>query len=520
MNRLNFLSLNKGTEEVNGVTLENLHDAMQQAVEIEIATIPLYLNTYYSINRSPSKDDLKPVISQSLRALGISMKSLLSTLMAVTEFSVLDDDIKQKFKELSDGSPSETDVTNLLSTVIIISANKIAAQIYSVFVEEMLHAALAANVLSGMETPKVSGSKSGEANFYFNGVLPSWPFDWAGHMPAITLNLRPLSKEQLFSFVDVETPSELPGFEELDGADPIPFTTIGEFYGAIMKVISGNDIHYRKDAPKLDPGKGYYAQNNINSTYYGLEHQHIFENSEDAGDLIAVEGHKAKVEALQALELIVEQGEGTSASWNGRTINCSQNPEKENGELSHFVKFKRAYCLLSFLEEMGDMLGMDDIKSLFVFPAVDNPTLAKTYSNDPVTHSIANLTNAAFSYIFVMLDKCYKTEDTDEKDKVFISIHKSMMWVISTLSQDLMPHVTYEHSGQTYSMSPTFEYYDFTKSSDTPKTQILALVDYAKTQAMQGGTMHANFQFIVNEMEKLHTRISTLEDVELPYNLQ
>ena len=36
------------------VTPENLGDAMAQAIGIEIATIPVYLYTYYSIDRTPA----------------------------------------------------------------------------------------------------------------------------------------------------------------------------------------------------------------------------------------------------------------------------------------------------------------------------------------------------------------------------------------------------------------------------------------------------------------------------------
>jgi len=497
---------------------------MQQALEIEIATIPLYLHTYYSINRSPSQSELKPVIKRRLTALHMPMDKLVSKIMSIKEFHVLDDDIKEEFnKLLSQGGASVDEVTNLLSTIIIISANKIAALIYSVFVEEMLHTALAANVLSGMQIPGADDCEAGEANFYFDDVLPTWPFNWAGHDPAITLDLKPLSKEQLFSFVEVESPSRLPEVDLPKGSKAIPFTTIGDFYHAIQSVIANNDIRYLEDAPKLDPGKGYYAQNNINSTYYGLEHQHVFENSEDAGDLISVAGQKAKLEALQALGLIVEQGEGApNTSWDGKTIECSDNPEKEHGELSHFVKFKRAYCLLSFLEEAGDLIEIDDIKSLFIHPSAANPTLGKTYKSQPVLYSIANLTNAAFSYIFVMLDRCYKTKDIKEKDKVFISIHKSMMWIISTLSQDLMPTIKYKHGAEQYSMSPTFEYYDFTQSSSSPKAQMLMLVTEVINQAQTNGAdlSDETIQNIINEMNKLSIRISTLEDVALPNNLK
>ena len=38
------------------VTPQNLGEALDQAIGIEIATIPVYLYTYYSINRVPNQD--------------------------------------------------------------------------------------------------------------------------------------------------------------------------------------------------------------------------------------------------------------------------------------------------------------------------------------------------------------------------------------------------------------------------------------------------------------------------------
>jgi hypothetical protein len=52
------MALNKLFTIPPAVTPSNFEDAMQQAIALELATIPTYLSTYYSINRAPDQDAL------------------------------------------------------------------------------------------------------------------------------------------------------------------------------------------------------------------------------------------------------------------------------------------------------------------------------------------------------------------------------------------------------------------------------------------------------------------------------
>ena len=61
------------------VTPDNLGEAIQQAIEIEIATIPIYLYTYYSINRSPDQDTISGMLTQELVKTGMSLKDAAAT---------------------------------------------------------------------------------------------------------------------------------------------------------------------------------------------------------------------------------------------------------------------------------------------------------------------------------------------------------------------------------------------------------------------------------------------------------
>src|SRR5882757_7695523 len=109
-------------EDADPVTPDNLGEAIQQAIEIEIATIPTYLYTYYSINRSPDQEAIKKSIIGKLAAKGKPQKE--------AEEIALD-----------------------LSAELMVFANKAGALIMSVAIEEMLHMALSSNLkqaLSGM----------------------------------------------------------------------------------------------------------------------------------------------------------------------------------------------------------------------------------------------------------------------------------------------------------------------------------------------------------------------------------
>ena len=102
------------------VNKNNIGKALQQAVELELATIPTYLYTYYSIQRS-----WKPSKSKGT---------------AKTPRQELVEDI---YKDLTKGNKK---VAEELARDIQVYANKAAALIMSVVVEEMLHLALSSNV--------------------------------------------------------------------------------------------------------------------------------------------------------------------------------------------------------------------------------------------------------------------------------------------------------------------------------------------------------------------------------------
>ena len=122
------------------VTPENFSEAMQQAIEIEIATIPVYLFTYYSINRTPDQNHIGQIIKTQL----LSKEKKPGVLYTQQEVDT---------------------IAKELSAKIMVFANKAGASILSVVIEEMLHMSLSSNVKQAL---------AGKPQLV-NKVPPVWP---------------------------------------------------------------------------------------------------------------------------------------------------------------------------------------------------------------------------------------------------------------------------------------------------------------------------------------------------------
>jgi hypothetical protein len=416
------------------VTPENIGEAIQQAIEIEIATIPTYLYTYYSINRSPNQEVIKGSIMEKLVAKG--------KLPIEAEEIAID-----------------------LSAEIMVFANKTGALIMSVAIEEMLHMALASNLkqaLAGM--PQLVGKS------------PAFPAQLEGHLPAFDIHLAKLSQAQLITFLQIESPTPL---------DPtmlmaIDYTTIGDFYSMIKKCIKKHNFKYMKDKPQLIDGKAYYAQNNIDTVYYDREHKPHFTNKEDSGDLAFVHDRRS---ALLAIDCITDQGEGFDEIGLGpkNKVNCSavvpgdfDDPSKD--ELSHFEKFTQIYCTYDTLNARFKSLdiGVNDINDYFVVNVAEDP---KTEHYPANIVQVSNLLNAIYTYIFVMIEDCYRQSGNTQWEIFMFGIHKSMIFILNSICGDIMK-LTYTHEGSVYTVAPTFENYPFSHSS-SPKTQMIELFNKA-----------------------------------------
>ncbi|MEU8379155.1 ferritin-like protein [Streptosporangium sp. NPDC048865] len=175
-----------------------------------------------------------------------------------------------------------------------------------VFVEEMLHLALAANLLNAvggrplLDTPR---------------MLPPHPRPLPHADRSLKLSLVPFGAEALGMFLRIERPAPPDAPAESDG-----YETIGQFYGAIEEGL-------RHLCARLGEREVFGGDPARQVTSGHFRHS--------AGRLVAV-GDLAS--ALEALEEIVEQGEGMGHGevWDGdRDV---LHPERE--EVAHYYRFE------------------------------------------------------------------------------------------------------------------------------------------------------------------------------------
>lgn len=457
----------------NKVTKSNLKAAMQQAIEIEIATIPVYLYTYYSITRAPKQDEMEAQILSDMKATQAD-KTAPKTDIELAE------------------------VAKQLAIDIMVFANKAGALIMSVAVEEMLHMSLSSNVKSAL-------GKYGGVPELIGKTPKVWPAYLPGHVPAFPINRGKLNKEQLKAFLLIESPLPFKNDEGEEG-NAIEYTTIGEYYQKIIDCINDelDDKDFKPNAPQLLSEKGFYAQNNIDTIYYDENHKPQFSNADDSGGLIHV---RSKASAVKAIEEIVEQGEGATQTIEIPIINkklkltgdhlkpdgsvvCPLFPlgsgmtnpldydDKDKKELSHFDKFLNIYCTIERKNyELNTFLGTEDFDFTNYF-VKDLPLNPATSDYPTAIQNVSNLTNAIYTYIFVMSEACYKTAGHTQYEIFMFGIHKSMIWLLGVLC-DSMSYMTYtDSSGKLQNVAPTFEDYNFDNGS-SPKKQIIALAGIA-----------------------------------------
>lgn len=439
-----------------GVNDDNFAEAMVQAISLELATIPTYLSTYYSIKRSPNQTNMFDAIQKQMPA-GFSPEIWKS-------------------------------IAEELTVDVLVYANQSAALIMSVVIEEMLHFALSSNVHQAMISPP-------ELVTISSGV--SFPTKLDGHEPLFPINLGKLSLQQLKTFLQIESPNPF----ELKRPmlrKAVPYKTIGEFYDMIMSYIK-NDFNgeFRVGEPQLLPDQPFYSENSINTVYYDRDHKPVFTNADDSGGL---NGVFDKFTAIEALRKIVDQGEGHQGGnklvlddndmpiplpvVDGKVIFKEEDlDDTDKQELAHFDKFLEAYSLGAHYEEKFGQYGINFF-DLFVYNQIDNPKLAD-YAENEVLALIAELGDALFTYIVLMIETCYHADESTQFKVFMYGIHKSMIWLLSELGNAINGE-TFTKDGKTYQGALCFEYFDFSKSTERPKAQMIDLAN--KLIAASGGT--------------------------------
>jgi len=464
----------------NEVTKENIEEVMQQAIALELATIPTYLSTYYSINRAQDQDVLYAKIHAQLSKSGMRSE---------TEIDMLAQELKLD---------------------VLVYSNKSAALIMSVVIEEMLHLALACNVKQGFcqIPPDIMGI----------GKVLSFPAFLEGHTPEFEINIGKLSLQQLTTFLMIESPEPFTdphAKKQLHGT--VDYKTIGKLYEKIIGYIKASTTpEPYKQRPQLLPPdesgrpKPFYSQNSSNTIHYDRDHNPQFANDDDSGGLVGVYD---KATAIDALYRIIEQGEGTTTEQNekphhtlkwdpitkkaipmdvvgGKVNFLAGDYDDAEKEPAHFAKFLEAYSLGGhYQEKFKGIDGLDDFFSYFVYNQDESPTQADyDASGNEALALCSKLGNAVFTYIFLMIETCYHKDESTQYDLFMYGIHKSMIWLLSGVGNQINQY-TYTkgnqvsngaitaHGTQAFKGALTFENFQFEQSFLRPKAQIMALVD-------------------------------------------
>ena len=193
--------------------------------------------------------------------------------------------------------------------------------IHSVYMEEMLHLALAANVMNA-----ISG------NVVLNeSTIPTYPLhlEFEGQSfkdRDFDVNTMRFSRENVYTFMQIELPDYWPREKEKRAVAKveIPGYTIGEFYLGIL-----SDLEDLCKAPGMDEKKVFNGNPSHQVTedyYWGA-----------GGKPVVVD---SMASAKEAIDIIIEQGEGANSN---SLLDGDKAYFGQRAEVAHFFRFNEIY---------------------------------------------------------------------------------------------------------------------------------------------------------------------------------
>lgn len=460
-------------------TLSDLQDGLQLAAEIELATVPIYLYTYYSLCRKPGTD---PAVADPVSG----------------------DYVFPKDKGLY--------------------GNQAGAVIMSVAVEEMLHLSLSSNILASTgQLPVLYGrspsiaTAGGVTGMKLPGLERLKQFE-----PADTPLIIPLAKfslSQLDYFLRIEYPAKAGASDQPDyGPDGPEWETIGQAYHYITGLIGQlGDSAFQAVVPDM-PGQisnDDYAPNNIDTLFADAPFKYekitpdlsnqpasvaSFTSAEDShvgsGAWMTINSRQT---ALNAVETICNEGEGSILS-NDKASKFADQAHLEN---THYYKFwllaaeLEGYAYtgqapqVDYVNEPGPLiLGTSPLNGtisnaaqsgVFVYDFPENPqviqyVLGQSVSaedddavdeakrqldagipNDVVgALATVNLANGLYQYMLIMTETIFLIPKEYQERYFSKTMHQSMIWVMDKFYQNI--RTAQKVNGMM--VVPTFEYRD------------------------------------------------------------
>ncbi|MEV4313992.1 ferritin-like protein [Actinocrispum sp. NPDC049592] len=288
----------------------------------------------------------------------------------------------------------------------------------SVFAEEMLHLALAANLLNAVGgTPKVDSPE----------LLPAYPHPLPHGDKSLHINLLPFGPDALELFLRIEKPESAGAPPEADG-----YKTIGQFYAAIKD-------GFITLADKLGEEKLFTGDP---ARQLGEIHMH-----NGGGKGIPVRDLKS---ALAALAEIIEQGEGAAVTdvWDGdRDVF-----HPDHDAVAHYYRFKELKH--GRRHQPGDtpQSGPTGEQIAVDFDAVapmrHNPRTADYPEGSPIRAAMEEFNN---SYCLLL----YLLEETFNGNPTQLGGTVGQMYALKAQAQALMKMPT---GDGTTTAGPPFEY--------------------------------------------------------------
>ncbi|KAJ8456662.1 hypothetical protein ONZ45_g18632 [Pleurotus djamor] len=308
--------------------------------------------------------------------------------------------------------------------------------ISSVAVQEMLHLVLAGNTLKAVGGNPTLYPKKGELEYW-----PKYPMNMAGHAnPPVILNLRKPDRNQVLTYLHVELPEAAGSAPESD-----QYHSLGQFY----KAIEG------------DPASAKFQFSSDDGIYF----------DEKSGGVVQVVDLKS---AVDALEIIVEQGEGT----NGQPV------DRDPNELAHFFKF------LTLLSKQPTTVN-----------TVSNP-ITSDYK-DPKIAAVAGLSDATYCLLLLTLEECWKYPNTDEHRTLLVG---NVFPVMTGALKPLCEWLVTQPLGDGTFAGPPFNYYHFEEGDPVPQVQALA----KQVQDMFGSDVPQGIKSAVQSIADLQVELSAI----------
>jgi hypothetical protein len=293
-----------------------------------------------------------------------------------------------------------------------------ARLIKSVVAEEMLHAALVANLLV---------AAGGKPAFRDPALMPTYPGLLPHHVPPLMVNLAPASPELIREvFMVIEMP-EAPGAPPEDDQ----FETLGQFYYAL-------ELAFEDLSDRFDLFADIQADRQLaDSGFY----QPVEFDAEDSGGLMLVEGLES---ACEAIEVVVHQGEG---------VTDEKYADPSHQELTHFYKF----------EQIADGVSpLGEVRSAMMNPA--------TADLPAPLQPVSDLVNALYRYLYLTMDDLYQPV-ADKGDLV-----GRLYTLMSRLLGPAIRYLMEQPVGGGLVAGPSFEVYVF-DSGSPPADQLRSLAE-------------------------------------------